>query len=85
MYDHVYERLKDVNLTEKLDTPVAQDANGERCNNEDDVGCKVTHNLTHPKMCLAMDEVRGIQVKQAIITFGVSYKYMQKENCLKNI
>ena len=59
MYDHVYEAPEDANFAVKLDTPVAQDANGERCNDEDAIGCKVTHNLTHPEIYFVMDEVGG--------------------------
>ena len=70
MYDHVYEALEDMNLAEKLDTTIARNANEERYDDGEAVGCKVIHNLTYPKMYLVMDGMGETQVKYAMVTLG---------------
>ena len=42
-----------------LDNPEQQDHNGNICDQKNDAGCRVTHYIAHPKMCIIMDEVRN--------------------------
>ena len=59
MYAHIYAELVDAMLATILDSPEWQDLNGNRCEESEAFGCKVTHTLTHPEMCIVMDEVGG--------------------------
>ena len=47
------------NLAELLETPKWMDKDGKEVKEDDVFGCKVTHNILHPYMCLVMDEVGG--------------------------
>ena len=51
--------MEEAGVAVKYDTPQWQNANGDICEEEDSVGCMVTHDLTHPEMCIVMDEVGG--------------------------
>ena len=57
MYDHIYDEMVEAGVATLLDEPEWQDMNGVRCLESDALGCKVTHHLTHPEMCVVMDEV----------------------------
>ena len=57
MYDLVYEQMEEAGVARKLETPEWQNRAGDRCGEAEAVGYKVTHDLTHPEMCVVMDEV----------------------------
>ena len=59
MYDHIYDELVDAKVAYKLNTPIWLDINGNPCHVDDSFGCKVTHSLLTPEMCIVMDEVGG--------------------------
>ena len=59
MYNHIYDEMVDANVASIYEDPMWQDCDGTRCNESNSFGCKVTHNLTHPEMCIVMDEVGG--------------------------
>ena len=59
MYDQVIEELQNANLTELLETPKWMDKDGKEVKEGNMFGCKVTHNILRPDMCLVMDEVGG--------------------------
>ena len=40
-------------------SPIWKDSYANICTEEDSFGYKVTHALTHPEMCIVMDEVGG--------------------------
>ena len=44
---------------ELLETPKWMDKDGKEVKEDDVFGCKLTHNILHPYMCLVMDEVGG--------------------------
>ena len=51
--------MEDAGIAVKLSIPFSQDENGSPCLESSAFGCKVTHDLTHPELCLVMDEVGG--------------------------
>ena len=51
--------MEEASVAHKLRVPEWQDVNVTTCDVIDAVGCKVTHELAHPKMCIVMDEVDG--------------------------
>ena len=53
MYDHVIEKMYDAGVTEKLDSPVWMD--GKECQPIETFGCKVTHLIKKPDMCIVGD------------------------------
>ena len=59
MYDQIYEEMEEAGVARKLLIPEWQDVNGKTCDVADSVGCKVTHELTYPEMCIVMDEAGG--------------------------
>ena len=59
MYEQVYDQMVEAGVAVKHDTPQWQNTNGDIVGEEDAVGCKVTHDLIHPEMCIVMDEVGG--------------------------
>ena len=59
MYKYIYEEMEDAKVATPYDAPMWQDYDGNPCLEKDAFGCKVTHNLTHPEMCVVMDEVGG--------------------------
>ena len=59
MYDHVIEEMCDAGVAEKLDSPVWMDRDGKECQPIEAFGCKVTHRIKHPDMCIVGDEVGG--------------------------
>ena len=59
MYDQVYEEMEDAKVAVKLNELVWQDSKGLACEPETAMGYKVTHEITHPEMCVVMDEIGG--------------------------
>ena len=59
MYNHIYDEMIDAKVASIYDDPMWQDSDGNPCSESESFGCKVTHNLTHPEMCIVMDEVGG--------------------------
>ena len=51
--------MEDAKVATPYAAPMWQDYDGNPCLEKDAFGCKVTHNLTHPEMCVVMDEVGG--------------------------
>ena len=59
MYDQVIEELKNTNIAELIETPKWMDNDGKEVKEYNTFGCKVTHNILRPDMCLVMYEVGG--------------------------
>ena len=57
IYDHMYDEMVDTKVASKYNKPMWQDFDGKECLEADVYGYKVTHNLTHPEMCVVMDAV----------------------------
>jgi len=49
--------MEDARVTVKLNTALWQDSKGLECKPEAAMGYKVTREITHPEMCVVMDEV----------------------------
>ena len=58
-YDHTLEEMITAGVAVKLEVPTWQDRYGNICPEEEAFGCKVTHKLLYPGMCLVGDEVGG--------------------------
>ena len=50
------------------------DNDGKEVKKEDAFGCKVTHNILHPDMCLVMDEVGGKTNQKGDGNAGVQFQ-----------
>ena len=59
MYSHIIDEMVDTKLAVKLETPVWKDRAGNVCMEKNALGCKITHNILRPDMCLVRDEVGG--------------------------
>ena len=59
MYEHNYEEMEMAGVAVRLDEPVWKDRSGNIVEEADALGCKVTHDLIHPEMCIVGDEVGG--------------------------
>ena len=59
MYDHVIEEIREADVTEKLDSPVLMNRDGEECQPGEAFGRKVSHHIKYPYMCIIGDEVGG--------------------------
>ena len=59
MYNHNYEEMEAAGVTERHEEPAWMDRNGNICDKKDALGCKVTHDLIHPDMCVVGDELGG--------------------------
>eukprot|EP00957_Ditylum_brightwellii_P098401 7497117-Ditylum_brightwellii.AAC.1 len=58
MYDEVYQALVDCGAATSLDVPVYMDCDGNKVAAQSQAfGCKCTHVIDHPWMCLVVDEV----------------------------
>ena len=57
MYEQVYDEMVDAGVAVKMASPAWLDINGDLVHEDDALGCMVTHDLTHPEMCIVMDEV----------------------------
>ena len=51
--------MVDSGLAIELPTPVWMEKNGGECEECEDSGCIVIHNLIYPEMCFVIDEVGG--------------------------
>ena len=59
MYTQIYEQMVEAKVAVELPDPVWMNDDGVVVCEADSTGCKVTHDLTHPEMCIVMDEVGG--------------------------
>jgi len=59
MYTQVYEQMVEAKVSIELPDPVWMNDDGKGVLEEEATGCKVTHDLEHPEMCIVMDEVGG--------------------------
>ena len=59
MYKHTYQEMIEAGVAKKLTEPTWMDADGRICRESEAFGCKVTHHLIHPDMCICGDEVGG--------------------------
>ena len=59
MYDQIYDMMVEAGVAVKKDYPEWMDAYGDIVYEDDALGCKVTHDLIRPEMCIVMDEVGG--------------------------
>ena len=59
IYDRVIEEIYDAGVAEKLDFPVWMDRDGKECQPIEAFGCKVTHRINHPDICIVGYEVEG--------------------------
>ena len=60
MYDHIIEEMIDSNLAMKLEEPVWMNESGNHVSNENNaLGCKVTHQILHPDWCLIGNKTGG--------------------------
>ena len=57
MYNHVIEEMCNDGVAEKLDYQIWMNRDGEECQPIEAFGCKVTHRIKHPDMCIVGDEV----------------------------
>ena len=57
MYNHIYDEMDNSKVATRYGEPAWKDFDGNPCLEKDAFGCKVTHNLIHPKMCIAMEKV----------------------------
>ena len=51
--------MVDAGVAAELDEPVWMDRDGNECSESNAYGCKVTHKLVQPDMCICGDEVGG--------------------------
>ena len=59
MYNHCINEMVDAGVAVELDEPIWMDRSGNECDEADAYGCKVTHRVTRPGMCICGDEVGG--------------------------
>ena len=59
MYNHCINEMVDAGVAVKLDDPVWMNRAGKECSEEEAFGCKVTHKIIRPDMCICGDEVGG--------------------------
>ena len=59
MYVHVISEMVNAGLAIELDSPVWMDRSGNTVDETKAFGCKVTHDILYPDMCLVGDEVGG--------------------------
>mmetsp|Transcript_25328 Transcript_25328/g.29833 ORF Transcript_25328/g.29833 Transcript_25328/m.29833 type:complete len:154 (+) Transcript_25328:717-1178(+) len=59
MYDSISEEMVSAKVAVKLPDPVWMDAKGNLVDEGDAYGCKVTHDIVRPEMCVVADEVGG--------------------------
>ena len=82
MYDQISEELDDTGVVERLNTPVWMNNTGKLVAKDDDFGCKTTHKITRPGMCLVADDVGVDKNQKGDGNVGVSYSYMSQKNAL---
>ena len=59
MYQHAIQEMVDAGVAKKLDEPVWITHDGKLCVEREAFGCKVTHELIKPHLCICGDEVGG--------------------------
>lgn len=59
MYHHAIQEMVDAGVAKKLDEPVWMTRDGKICVEREAFGCKVTHELVKPHLCICGDEVGG--------------------------
>ena len=57
MYKHCAVEMEHAGVAQRLEEPVWMTRDGVQCNVDDAYGCKVTHAIIRPEMCLCGDEV----------------------------
>ena len=57
MYKHVIDEMVHAGIAKKLEVPIWMDRYGNECSQDEALGCKVTHHITRPDMCVMGDEV----------------------------
>ena len=78
MYTQVYEQMVEAKVAVELPDPVWMNDDGKEVPEEDANGCKVTHDLKHPEMCIVMDEVGGNISQKEMETMEVRRMFVQK-------
>ena len=71
----------DASVAEKLDSPVQMNRDGEECQPIEAFGCKLTHRIKHPDMCIAGDEVGDNSSQKGDGHIGGSL-HLYKRNCI---
>ena len=59
MYKHAIDEMVHAGIIKKLEVPIWMDKYGTKCFQDEALGCKVTHHITGPDMCVMGDEVGG--------------------------
>ena len=59
MYRHIIDEMVSAGVAKELDEPVWMDREGNVVGKSNSLGCKVTHQITRPDMCICGDEVGG--------------------------
>ena len=59
MYSHCSHEMEHAGVTKRLEKPIWMTREGIECTAYDAYGCKVTHAIIRPEMCLCGDEVGG--------------------------
>ena len=59
MYSHIYNEMEEAGVAKRKETPVWMDRHGYIVEEKDSLGCKVTHDIIRPDMCVVGDEVGG--------------------------
>ena len=62
MYNHCSHEMEHAGVAKRLEEPTWMTRDGVQCTADDAYGCKVTHAIIRPEMCLCGDEVGGISV-----------------------
>ena len=57
MYNHCAIEMEHAGVAKRLDKPIWMTKDGVECNVDDAYGCRVTHTITRPEMCLCSDKV----------------------------
>ena len=81
MYDGVYQALVDCGAATSLDVPVYMDRDGNKVTSQSQAfGCKCTHVIDHPWMCLVVVQVgSNLSQKGDGHISGQKYVCVQKE------
>ena len=67
MYKHCALEMEHAGVSKRLDEPIWMIRDGVECTANDAYGCKVTHAIIRPEMCLCGDEVGGNIYKRFIL------------------
>jgi len=59
MYNHCSHEMEHAGVAKRLEEPTWMTRDGVQCTADDAYGCKVTHAIIRPEMCLCGDEVGG--------------------------